>query len=100
MASKGKVILSLGAALAALGVPAAQAAIPPQDSTEDQAAGRAAPSVSREQVNQIVKSGADLLGFVVTENADGTVVAQHYSHYSHSSHSSHSSHQSHYSSRY
>jgi hypothetical protein len=38
-----------------------------------------------------------LLGFLVTEREDGTVVAQHRSHYSHRSHSSH---RSHYSSRY
>jgi hypothetical protein len=100
MDNKYKAILPLGAALAALGVPAAQAAIPSQNSTDDQSTGHSTASVTRDQVNQVVKVGGDLLGFVVTQDADGMVVAQHYSHYSHSSHSSHSSHQSHYSSRY
>ena len=35
--------------------------------------------------------GGDLLGFVVTQQADGTVVAGHSSHSSHASHASHSS---------
>jgi hypothetical protein len=39
--------------------------------------------------NRIVSIGDDFLGFIVTDMADGTVVAQHYSHQSHSSHSSH-----------
>jgi hypothetical protein len=43
--------------------------------------------------NTIVSTGENLLGFVIGERADGTVVAQH------SSHASHASHHSHYSSR-
>jgi hypothetical protein len=49
-----------------------------------------APSVTP---NTIVSTGQDLLGFVVNEQADGTIVAQHVSH------ASHASHRSHYSSR-
>ena len=44
--------------------------------------------------NRIFKAGEDFLGMLVTQNADGTVVAQHSSHYSHSSHASHASHAS------
>jgi hypothetical protein len=43
--------------------------------------------------NMVVSTGKDLLGFVVDEHSDGTVVAQH------ASHASHASHHSHYSSR-
>lgn len=100
MATKKRVILSLGAALAALGIPVAEAAVSTERGADDQSKGTVTPSVSRDQVNQFVKVGEDLLGFVVTEDAEGMVVSQHYSHTSHSSHSSHSSHQSHYSSRY
>ena len=39
--------------------------------------------------NTIVSTGTNLLGFVVGERADGTVVAQHSSHASHASHASH-----------
>jgi hypothetical protein len=39
--------------------------------------------------NKIVSTGADLMGFLVTKTASGTVVAQHASHASHSSHASH-----------
>lgn len=43
--------------------------------------------------NTIVSTGETLLGFVVCEQPDGTIVAQH------ASHASHASHHSHYSSR-
>ena len=42
--------------------------------------------------NTIVSTGENLLGFIVTEHSDGTVVAQHSSHASHASHGSHASH--------
>ncbi len=48
--------------------------------------------------NTLVSTGETLLGFTMTEQADGTIVAQHVSHESHSSHASHASHRSHYSS--
>lgn len=44
--------------------------------------------------NSIVSVGENLLGFIVTKAADGSVLAQHELHYSHSSHASHSSHSS------
>jgi len=46
--------------------------------------------------NTFVSTGETLLGFVMTEQPDGTIVAQHSSH---ASHASHASHHSHYSSR-
>lgn len=48
--------------------------------------------------NTLVSTGETLLGFIMTEQADGTIVGQHVSHESHSSHASHASHRSHYSS--
>jgi hypothetical protein len=48
-----------------------------------------APTAKAVQPNTIVSTGRDLLGFTVTEQADGTVVAQHASHASHASHHSH-----------
>jgi len=39
--------------------------------------------------NTLVSTGETLLGFIMTNQADGTVVAQHVSHASHASHASH-----------
>lgn len=86
-------LVPLAAALAALSgagaatsplQAAASAESPPRDNAGQ--AGR--------EPNRFLAIGDDLLGFVVTEKADGTVEARHYSH------RSHSSHRSHYSSRY
>ena len=44
--------------------------------------------------NILVSTGETLLGFVVTDQPDGTIVAQHASHESHASHASHASHTS------
>ena len=88
------VILPVAAALAGLGgVPgaiagtgeSAQKTMPQED---------AAGATIKTQPDLIFKAGEDLLGMTVTQQADGTVLAQHSSHYSHSSH------RSHYSSRY
>ena len=38
------------------------------------------------QANTLVSTGESLLGFIVTEQADGTIVADHESHASHASH--------------
>jgi len=100
MQDKSTKLLSLGAALAALGAPAAQAAIEPAVTDEASAPQPSQSEFEREQVNRIFSVGGDLLGFVITEQEGGTVLATHYSHVSHASHSSHVSHQSHYSSRY
>jgi len=97
MDKKHKLFLSLSSALAALGAPTSQAAVETPPEVEAEPSPRNVARVSRDQVNRFVNVGGDLLGFVVTEGADGAVVAEHYSH---TSHSSHSSHHSHYSSRY
>ena len=48
-------------------------------------------SASRVTPNTMLISDGQLLGFLVTQAADGTTIAQHASHASHSSHSSHAS---------
>jgi len=95
MTKKRVVILPLATALAALGASAAHAAAPgnAQDTTTR---GDAKSTAAKLEPNVLFKVGEDLLGLVVTHNADGTVVAAHSSHHSHSSHASH---RSHYSSR-
>jgi hypothetical protein len=89
------IIMSVAAALGALAstAPATDAkaatspnAVVPQPTAAAQAG----------QPNTLVSTGQDLLGFIVNEQADGTIVAQHVSH---ASHASHASHHSHYSSR-
>jgi hypothetical protein len=85
-------ILSLAAALGALSTTApAQAAYTPETGETSQPG-----QVPAAAPNTFVSVGYDLLGFTVTQQADGTIVAAHSSH---SSHSSHASHHSHYSSR-
>jgi hypothetical protein len=96
MPSKPPKIMSLAAALAALTGTGAAISAPADAKTAEL---RAADSTNTKQVsglgpNRIVSIGEDFLGFIVTDSADGTVLAQHYSHYSHSSHSSHASHYS------
>ena len=87
-------ILSIATALASLGT-AAQAGVPPVTSPEGAPAATNENAVSvKIQPNTIFTAGQDLLGLLVTHNADGTVYAQHVSHYSHSSHASHASHAS------
>jgi len=97
MSNKSPRILSLAAALSALAAtavvasdPADAKAVGPQEST----APDATKPVSDLIPNQILSVGTDLLGFIVNNNGDGTVVAQHVSHASHASHASHSSHYS------
>jgi hypothetical protein len=95
MPRKSPIIMPLAAALAALTGTAAVVAAPAEAKTIDRGPSKSADAtpVSGLMPNRIVSIGEDLLGFIVTDMADGTVVAQHYSH------SSHSSHASHYSSR-
>lgn len=91
MKRKSHVILPLASALGALAGPAAIAteansaaqSTPPSNSTaSEETAVRAKP-------NTLVSTGETLLGFVVKDKPDGTVVAQHVSHASHASHASH-----------
>jgi len=93
MANKSPKIMSLAAALAALTATAAVISSP-ADATTASPRESTAPDAGQTSdlvPNQIVSGGKDLLGFIVTKAADGTVLAQHVSHVSHSSHSSHAS---------
>lgn len=94
------VILPLAAALAALGGASVAKATTGEQAQTSSPTTDAAAVTTKAEPNVLFKVGEDLFGLIVTRNADGTVLAQHYSHRSHSSHSSHSSHRSHYSSRY
>ena len=93
MSRKTQTIIPLAAALAALGASGApaevNAAVP-----EGTVVRTTAVLKPTGQPNLFYTIGDDLLSFTVTQNADGTMVAQHYSHSSHSSHASHASHAS------
>ncbi len=87
-----KTLLSLGAALASLtgmSVTGAEAklaiGIDGMSSTAEDLTSK------RLESNAHFQAGEDLLGFVMTKHADGTIVAQHGSHASHASHTSHAS---------
>jgi hypothetical protein len=92
MKRKPVVILPLASALGALAgnamVPA-EAKSPP--TTDPSFASEAAAVKSDQKANTFVSTGESLLGFVVTKQADGTIVADHESHASHASHESHAS---------
>jgi len=97
MRSKSAKILPLGTALGSLVGTAvvameAQSAIPTA-APSDSVAFRTAAEQMATSPNMLVSTGETLLGFVLRDQPDGTVVAQH------SSHASHASHHSHYSSR-
>jgi hypothetical protein len=82
-------ILSIASALASLGT-AAQAGTPPVTSPEEAStATHENAEAIKIQPNTIFTAGQELLGLLVTKNADGTIVAQHASHSSHASHASH-----------
>jgi hypothetical protein len=94
MPKKISVVLPLATALAALGGSVTGTA--PAEATTVVTAGKPVVDTSgtAEQWNRFIEASGDIFGFVVTENADGTVVAQHGSHHSHGSHGSHGSHAS------
>jgi hypothetical protein len=96
MGDRQALIVPLAAALGALTSTApatdAEAAAPPPNSVVAQPEA----SVQAQQPNTFVATGEDLLGFIINEQPDGTIVAQHVSH---ASHASHASHRSHFSSR-
>src|SRR5262249_25618165 len=101
MSKKLPTILSLGAAIAALQGFTALDSTPAAANSKGIDEANAPQNRSRQSEPNVFMSLAnDVLGIIVTEKADGPVVAEHSSHYSHSSHSPHSSHHSHYSSRY
>jgi hypothetical protein len=90
MKSKGTKILPLAGALGALAGTAvvateAQSAIPTTDPATS-APSEASTTPVAKVPNTLVSTGETLLGFVMTDQPDGTVVAQHASHASHHSH--------------
>jgi hypothetical protein len=92
MAEKSKILLSLGAALASLSglsLQGAEAKIAVNDDANTPA--KQALDSAKLAANAHFQVGEDLLGFVMTKQADGTIVAQHSSHASHGSHASHAS---------
>jgi hypothetical protein len=91
MTEKSRAILSLGAALASLTGMSVQGAEAKPVKGEDVGASAAKDTVIKLEPNAHYQIGEDLLGFVMTRQPDGTIVAQHASHASHSSHASHAS---------
>jgi hypothetical protein len=89
MAEKSKIVLSLGAALASLTGLSVQGAEAKAIVVNDASAAATENNATKLQANAHYQVGDDLLGFVMTKQADGTVVAQHSSHASHASHASH-----------
>jgi len=93
MKPKATKILPLAGALGALAGNAvvateAKSTVPTVDPTASAQSETAATSDARIP-NTIVSTGETLLGFIMTSQPDGTVVAQHVSHASHASHASH-----------
>ena len=89
MSRKTPTIVPLATALAALGGTVATA--PAEAAQKVAAALPEAGTRPMVQPNGFMTSGEDVLGFTVTQTADGTVLVGHTSHYSHSSHASHAS---------
>ena len=90
MSDKPKIIVSLGAALAALTGASVQGIQAKTAATADVTVTAGNPE-SQVVPNAHFQAGEDLLGFTMTRQADGTLVAQHASHASHASHTSHAS---------
>jgi len=92
MKRKPVVILPLASALGAL---AGSAMVPAEAksiaSADPAVTSEAAAAKSGQKANTFVSTGESLLGFIVTQQADGTIVADHESHASHASHESHAS---------
>ena len=93
MFRKPIVLLPLATALASL-AGAVGASVPNSSPTAKPLGPADDPGAKDIKSERVIASGEDLLGFLVTTSADGTVVAQHSSHSSHSSHASHASHAS------
>src|SRR5262245_19939872 len=95
MKEKKAVIVPIATALASLATAANATTLATQPQVDDTVAtDRQQANATKAERNTIFAAGEELLGLLVTQNADGTVVAQHSSHYSHSSHASHASHAS------
>jgi hypothetical protein len=89
MAEKSKILLSLGAALASLTGMSVQGAEAKPAVGNDANSSAAENTGIKPEPNAHFQVGEDLLGFVMTKQADGTIVAGHSSHASHASHASH-----------
>jgi hypothetical protein len=90
MADKSKILLSLGAALASLTGLSVQGAEARLAVTNDDFSSSAKQGLDvKPAPNAHFQVGEDLLGFVMTKQPDGTIVAGHSSHASHASHASH-----------
>jgi hypothetical protein len=83
MAEKSKILLSLGAALASLTGMSVQGAEAKPVVGNDASSSAAENAAAKLEPNAHYQVGEDLLGFVMTKQADGTIVAQHASHASH-----------------
>lgn len=92
MKRKPAVILPLASALGALASGAVVADAKPAPAGDVAVNAPATAATNAQKPNLVASTGNALLGFVVSEQADGTVVAQHSSHASHASHASHHSH--------
>ncbi|MGJ5182138.1 His-Xaa-Ser repeat protein HxsA2 [Bradyrhizobium oligotrophicum] len=89
MTEKSKFALSLGAALASLTGMSVQQAESKAVVAENQVSTANDSIGDKPKANAFYQAGEDLLGFVMTKQADGTIVAGHSSHASHASHASH-----------
>ncbi|WP_156464275.1 His-Xaa-Ser repeat protein HxsA2 [Afipia sp. Root123D2] len=90
MSHKQKILLSLSAALAALtGVSSDKAEAKATNTIDQNGIASDMMNSAKPAPNAAIQVGEDLLGFVMTKQADGTIVAGHSSHVSHASHASH-----------
>ena len=89
MVEKSRILLSLGAALASLTGMSVQGAEAKAAVGNEASSSAAENAATKLEPNAHYQVGEDLLGFVMTKQADGTIVAQHSSHASHASHASH-----------
>lgn len=89
MSRKTPTVVPLAAALAALGGTVATATA--EAALESATVAAETTEHAAVKPNGFMTMGEDILGFMVTQGEDGTVLAQHSSHYSHSSHASHHS---------
>jgi hypothetical protein len=103
MSSKAKFLIPVAAAIAAI-TPLSKAVESKKDLNQNDIK-----NLLSEQIDKSITTngerlatyrvGDELHGLILHKNAEGIMVAGHYSHSSHASHASHASHSSHFSSR-
>ena len=92
MAKKSKLLLSIGAALASLsGLSMQSAEAKPAVGNDNVTSPVDQALQAKPAPNAHFQVGEDLLGFVMTKQPDGTIIAGHSSHASHASHASQAS---------